>query len=283
MPKNSKKSDYPPKSFLCTIKSWLEARMHDPLHGALKNLQSKSKKMSDGEKHLLGNFLEFCNKTVEDVMIPRSDICALSTKAMLSDLTSAISKHAHTRTLIYQDNLDNIVGFIHIKDLFEVIAHNKSFSLKKLMRKSIVSAPSMKLIDLLAEMQKKRTHIAVVVDEYGGTDGIATIEDIMEAIVGEIEDEHDDATDENHSYSIISPGVVLTSARVEIDELERALGIKFKNKEDDCDTIGGLVLIRSGHIPKKGDIVDISENIKVEVMESTPRGLKKIKITILSN
>ncbi|MES2215435.1 MAG: hemolysin family protein [Pseudomonadota bacterium] len=280
MPKNSKKTDYPSgTALLRKIKSWFKPKTPDLVHGALRNLQSKSKKMSEGEKHLLGNFLKFCNKTVEDVMIPRSDIFALSTKASLTDLTSAISKHSHTRTLIYQDNLDNIVGFIHIKDLFEVLSHNRSFSVKKLMRKVIVSAPSMKLIDLLAEMQKKRTHIAVVIDEYGGTDGIATIEDIMEAIVGEIEDEHDDM-DENHSYVSLSSGEVLANARVEIEELEQALSITLRNEDDECDTIGGLVLLRTGHIPKKGEIIAISEKVSVEVMESTPRVLKKVKITL---
>lgn len=279
MPKNSQKSDYPPISFFNFIKSRFIAKVHDPLHGALRNLQSKSKKMREGERRLLGNFLEFCNKTVEDVMIPRSDIFALSTKAALADLTAAISKHSHTRTLIYQDNLDNIVGFIHIKDLFGILAHNRSFSVKKLMRKPIISAPSMKLIDLLAEMQKKRTHIAVVVDEYGGTDGIATIEDIMEAIVGEIEDEHDDE-DESHAYTIMPSGEVLTSARVEIEDLEVALGMKLKNEEDDCDTIGGLVLLRIGHIPKKGEVVALTEKIKAEVVESSLRKLTKIRLIL---
>jgi magnesium and cobalt transporter len=280
MPTHSKESDdYPTTSFFNTIKSWLQPKTHDPFHGALQNLLTKSKKMPLAERHLLGNFLEFCNKTVEDVMIPRSDISALSTKATLSDLTSVISKHAHTRTLIYQDTLDSIVGFVHIKDLFEVLSHNLRFSLKKLMRKPIIAAPSMKLIDLLAEMQKKRTHIAVVVDEYGGTDGVATIEDIMEAIVGEIEDEHDDLED-NHSYTILESGEIIASARVEIEELEKALSIKLKNEDDDCDTIGGLVLLRIGNIPRKGVIVDIAPNVQVEVVESTPRGLKKVKLII---
>lgn len=215
-------------------------------------------------------------------MIPRSDICAIHIDTSAGDLSKAIISDGHTRTLIYEDTLDNIVGFVHIKDLFEVIASKRTFNLKKLMRKPIISAPSMKLIDLLAEMQRLRTHIAVVVDEYGGTDGIATIEDIMEAIVGEIEDEHDDGKDD-HSFIVVSDKEILTHARVEIEELEKVLALTLRNAEDDCDTIGGLVLARIGRMPKRGLIVDLSPNIKAEIVEASPRKLKKIRLIISEN
>jgi magnesium and cobalt transporter len=265
--------------------SWLKgvftrkpSKPTDTISLAVKNLQQRSKQMSLDERHILGNFLQFCDKSVDDVMIPRSDICAVQSNITLQELSKVIIRGGHTRTLVYEDTLDNIIGFVHIKDLFDVIATKRAFNLKKLMRRPIVAATSMKLIDVLAEMQKCRTHIAVIVDEYGGTDGIATIEDIMEAIVGEIEDEHDDTRDD-HEFQIIAPGQVLTHARVEIQELENAIGIKLKSEEEDCDTIGGLVLTRMGRMPAKGALLELSDTVTAEIVEASPRMLKKIRIS----
>jgi len=276
-----KKPEEPSPSIISFIKDLFNRPPmgpNDALHLAIKNVQQRSEKMSPDERNLLGNFLQFCDKTIEDVMIPRSDICAVESNTTLQELSKVIISGGHTRTLVYEETLDNIIGFVHIKDLFDIIASKRTFNLKKLMRKPIVAATSMKLIDILAEMQKCRTHIAVIVDEYGGTDGIATIEDIMEAIVGEIEDEHDDVKD-NHGFQIIEPGQVLTHARVEIQELENAIGIKLKNEEEDCDTIGGLVLTRMGRMPSKGVLLELSNTVTAEIVEASPRMLKKIRIS----
>lgn len=232
-------------------------------------------------REIVSNIQDFAEKTVEDVMIPRSDIASISVDSKLEDLCKAILDHRHTRTLVYKGSLDNIVGFIHIKDLFEVIANSKKTSLKKLIRKHIISPHSMKLIDLLAQMQMNRTHIAVVVDEYGGTDGLVTIEDIIEEIVGRIDDEHDIEADED-SYKIVRPGVIVASARVEIEALEKVLGIKLRHEDEEIDTIGGLVMAISGCVPEKGEVVVINQDVAVEIIESTPRTIKQIKITYSS-
>lgn len=263
-------------SFL--IKREAENQVHD----AIKSLHSHVPNISAKEKSILNNFMSFCNKTVEDVMIPRSDIFAISSNISLSELNEKIIDKSHTRTLVYEDNLDNIVGFIHIKDLFKIIATKKTFSLKKLMRIPIIAAPSMELIDLLTEMQKARTHIAIVVDEYGGTDGIATIEDIIEALVGKIEDEHDNGKDDPR-YKILNPSEILSEARVEIEEIEKILGFSIKTEDDDCDTIGGLILARIGHMPKKGETIYLTENVSAIIVESGPRMLKKIRLIINEN
>ncbi len=230
---------------------------------------------------IISNIKDFSEKTVEDVMIPRSDIASISIDSKLEDVCKAILEHGHTRTLIYKGGLDNIAGFIHIKDLFAVIAGSKKVSLKKLIRKHIISPHSMKLIDLLAQMQINRTHIAVVVDEYGGTDGLVTIEDIIEEIVGRIDDEHDIEADED-SYKIIRPGFIITSARVEIEDLENAIGTKLRHEDEEIDTIGGLVMAISGCVPEKGEIIIINENVVAEIIEATPRTIKQIKITYSS-
>lgn len=234
----------------------------------------------NSEDGIVNNLDNFYEKTVEDIMVPRSDIISASYDSTLEELSDLIIKHSHTRTLIYRESLDNIIGFVHIKDLFEVIAHSKKFVLKKLIRKHIVSPHSMKLIDLLTRMQAKRTHIAVIVDEYGGTDGIVTIEDIMEEIVGKIDDEHD-IDEETDSYKILRPGLLVASARVEIEELENIIGMKLKTEHDEFDTIGGFVMAKVGSVPEKGDVIDLDDGVIVEIIESTPRTIKQMKITYI--
>lgn len=236
---------------------------------------SFSEMATEGE--IINNIGSFSEKTLEDIMIPRSDIISVGVDATLEELSELIVKHAHTRTLIYQERLDNIIGFIHIKDLFEVIVQSKKFNLKRLIRKHIVSPHSMKLIDLLAQMQRSRTHIAIIVDEYGGTDGLVTIEDIIEEIVGNIDDEHDIGVDED--YKILKPGLIVTSARVEIEDLENVLGVQISHIDDEFDTIGGLVMARSGSVPEKGEVIHITDDIIAEILEATPRTIKQIKIT----
>ena len=235
----------------------------------------------DSEDEIVNNIDSFSEKAVEDVMVPRSDIISVSHDATLEELSDLIVKHSHTRTLIYKERLDNIIGFIHIKDLFEVIANSKKFILKTLIRKHIISPHSMKLIDLLAQMQVNRTHIAVVVDEYGGTDGIVTIEDIMEEIVGRIDDEHD-IDEDIDSYKILRPGLLVASARVEIEELENVIGVTLKSEHDEFDTIGGLVMAKVGNVPEKGDVIDLDDGVIVEIIESTPRTIKQMKITYIA-
>lgn len=223
------------------------------------------------------NLESFSEKTIEDVMVPRSDIISVSYDISLEDLSKTIIKHGHTRTLVYKDNLDNVIGFLHIKDLFEIIAKSKKYSLKKLLRKHIVSPHSMNLIDLLRQMQINRTHIAIVVDEYGGTDGIVTIEDIIESIVGKIDDEHDADLD-LESFKVLKPGLVVVNGRMEVEELERLLNVRLREENDEFDTIGGLVLAKVGTVPEKGNVIAITEEVTVEIIDSTPRTIKRLKI-----
>jgi CBS domain containing-hemolysin-like protein len=229
------------------------------------------------EGKIINNLGSFSEKTIEDIMIPRSDIISVDVSCTLEELSKSIVEHAHTRTLVYQEHLDNILGFVHIKDLFAIIVESKKFSLRKLVRKHIVAPHSMKLTDLLTQMQRSCTHIAVVVDEYGGTDGIVTIEDIIEEIVGNINDEHDIGEDED--YKIIKPGLIIASARMEIEELENILGINIAAEDDEFDTIGGFIMAKSGSVLEKGKKIQITDDVLVEILDSTPRAIKQVKIT----
>lgn len=229
------------------------------------------------QHQIMDNFEKFSGRTVEEIMVPRLDIIAIKSDVGLEELSKFIIGHAHTRTLIYEGTLDNIIGFVHIKDLFKVITESKKYNLKKLMRKHIIAPHSMKLVDLLSQMKIHRTHIAVVVDEYGGTDGLVTIEDIIEEIVGRIDDEHDDVA-QITGYKIIKPGLIIASSRVEIEELEPILAIKLKHPNDAFNTIGGMVTAKVGYIPEKGKIISVSEDIIIEILDSTPKTLKQLKI-----
>ncbi|HJK86246.1 MAG TPA: CBS domain-containing protein [Candidatus Megaira endosymbiont of Nemacystus decipiens] len=230
------------------------------------------------ENTIVDNADHFDDKIAEDVMVPRSDICAVNENISLEDLQQVILKYGHTRTLVFSENLDNIIGFIHIKDLFDILATKKSFHLKNLMRKHLTCPHSMKLTKLLKKMQYNRTHIAVVVDEYGGTDGIITIENIIEEIVGRIDDEHDTDLDEEKDFNLVEPGIIISNARVNIKTIEKLTEQKITSEDDEIDTIGGLVMSIAGSVPVQGDKIQISKNIIAEIIESTPRMIKKLKI-----
>ncbi len=246
----------------------------------LRSAQNNSSQLAS-EEQIIDNICSFSEKTLEDILIPRSDIVSVSVDSNIEEINNIIVKYAHTRILVYKENLDNIIGFIHIKDLFKVIVNSEQFNLKKIIRKHIVSTHSMKLMDLLAQMQRTRTHIAIIVDEYGGTDGLVTIEDIIEEIVGNINDEHD--IDVNDNYKIVKDGLVITSARVEIDRLEEGIGVKLPRLNDEFDTIGGLLIAISGSMPKIGNIIHVSDNIVAEILDATPRTIKQVKITYNAN
>jgi len=254
-------------------------KAHEPFYKILKLLKASAQKMSSEEKDILTNFLQFGNKTVKDIMIPRSDIAAIEAKTKLDKLSLEVIKHGHTRTVIYSETLDYVLGFIHIKDLFSIVAKDKDISIKKIVRKHLVTTSSTKLIDLLVEMRRKRTHIAIVFDEYGGTEGMVTIEDIVEEIVGEIEDEHDDNNGNNKDYVVAGHNIIITNARVEIEELEKAMGLSLLQEDEDVETIGGLVMLRAGHMPSVGDVVHVSEDVAVEVLDANSRVVKRLKLS----
>jgi len=268
------------KKFLTKCGLNIFSRTQEPFFQVLKLLKASAQKMSSEEKDILTNFLQFGHKTVKDVMIPRSDIGSIEAKTRLDKVNDEVIKHGHTRTVVYGETLDNVLGFVHIKDLFTVVAQDKDISLKKLIRRHLVTTSSSKLIDLLVEMRRKRTHIAIVFDEYGGTEGMVTIEDIVEEIVGEIEDEHDD-NGTNKDYTITDHNTIVTSARVEIEELEKVMGLTLLQEGEDVETIGGLVMLRVGHVPAVGDIVHLSEDVVSEVLDANTRIIKRLKISFV--
>lgn len=252
------------------------------LYHIIQDLEINGNKMSIREQMLLSNFLKCYNKSLEEIMIPRSDIKAIKLPLTLDKLKSIITHTYHTRILVYENNLDTILGFVHIRDLLPILLDDRNFTLNSILRQPIIAAQSMKVLDLLSVMQRKKTYISIVVDEYGGTDGIVTTEDIIEKIFDGIDQEDSSYFDTRPEfiYQVVDQQTIITSARVRIETLEKAIGIQLKQEEDECNTIGGLVLTRIGHMPSVGFVVNINKNIQAEIVDATPRILKQIKLTI---
>ena len=256
------------------IKSFLQKDVFKKLKLNKLNNQDNVVKSRD----IINNIDSFSTKTLEDIMIPRSDIIAVSLDIELEEINKLIIKNSCTRILVYKENIDNIIGFLHIKDLFAVIVEKQQFDLKKSVRKHIVATPSMKLMNLLAQMQKNRTHIAIIVDEYGCTDGLVTMEDLIEEVFGDIDDEHDDDINENKNYKIVKNGIIIVDARFKISELEDLIKISLSRLNDEFDTIAGLVIAKSGFVPQKGQVVFINDNVSAKILDATPRTIKQMKI-----
>lgn len=226
----------------------------------------------------LGNLF---NLRVEDVAVPRTDIAAVSIDASLDEVLKVFRDSNFSRLPVYKDVLDTPVGFIHLKDLALKYGFNGStdkFDMKPLLRPLIYAPPSMPIGVLLQKMQSERIHIALVIDEYGGVDGLLTIEDLIEQVIGEITDEHDE--EEQESWIEESPGVYLCQARADLEEFEKMLGVDLVTDPDDedIDTLGGLAFMLSGHIPTRGEVLKHPAGFDFEIVEADPRKIKRIRV-----
>ncbi len=237
--------------------------------------------VDDDEMLLLKNVFKLRDKRAADIAIPRAQMVAISLHATPEELKKIVQKDKYTRMPVYEKNLDNIVGVLHTKDLLGAILERKSIDVAKIMNHHVVFvAPSMRGLDLLREMQAKSMQLAVVVDEFGGTMGLITLEDLLEEIVGEIEDEHD-MLDKPPELTQVSPRVIEADARVELSELEAMIGhfLTEEDKEAEIDTVGGFVFHIAGRLPYRGEIITHSSGVKFQVTDVDARRIKKVKIT----
>jgi CBS domain containing-hemolysin-like protein len=237
--------------------------------------ESDGQTMSSEERTILQNVLRFGEITVQDIMIPRTDIVAVEHGISLSDLKTILIEQEHTRMPVYRESLDNVIGFIHIKDLIPIITNTKPFVIENIIRKLLVISPNMKLIDLLVKMRQSRMHMALVLDEYGGTDGLVTIEDVVEEIIGEIQDEHDD---EEIDFVRLNDNTIEASARLPISELEEIVKIQIPLEDEEIETVGGLILSVMGYVPVKGEQLVHPTGIEFEIIDSDPRKINTVRI-----
>ena len=237
--------------------------------------------ISKHERLMLLNILKIDGIRSSDIMIPRADIGAVELNDSFEKVLEVFIKEAHSRVPIYEKNLDNIIGMIHIKDLVNYQNQKKTETnfLQNLKREILEIPPSMPVLDLLLKMQLTRLHMGIVIDEYGCTDGLVTIEDVIEEITGEIEDEHDE---KNFPMLIKSShNTFEASARIEIDELQKVTNVEFLNSydNDDVDTLGGLIFSITGRVPQRGEIIKHTSGTTFEIKDADPMKIKSVKVT----
>jgi len=275
-----------------SIPSASDPTLRESLEEALEGHDETGRTLTPEERHMLGNILSFGDLRVDDVMVPRADVVAVEESATLAELLRLYNDANHSRMPIYRETLDDPIGMVHIKDVVEYLTppleenesgphlSNRLFKLKDVRREVLFVPPSMPALDLLLKMQATRIHLALVIDEYGGTDGLVSIEDLVEEIVGDIEDEHD--TDEGPALATRPDGAIDAEARTPIEELEEMLGLKLvdEESEDDIDTLGGLVFSLVGRVPVRGELIKHPAGIEFEVRDADPRRIKKLRIKL---
>lgn len=269
------------------LRGKLKSRNGDSLREALEEILEESERggsdteespIGAHERVMLTNILQLRHSTAYDVMVPRADIVAVQVDAPVDDLISVMSQRGHSRVPVYRDNLDDVIGLVHIKDLLGYLKAEKTFSLARITREVLFVAPSMPVLDLLLEMRLTRVHMALVVDEYGGIDGLITIEDLVETIVGEIDDEHDSV---DEPQIIERPdGSLIADARVAVEDFEERVGpiLTDEEREEDIDTLGGLVFYIAGRVPTRGELILHDSGVSFEVMEADPRRVKRLRV-----
>lgn len=231
------------------------------------------------ERTMLRNLLHFSEHRVDDVMVPRSDIVAIDESAGFADCIAAFAEHGHSRLPVYRDTLDSIIGMIHIKDVFAVLASGEQppESLEAFIRQPRFVPQNMSVLALLDEMRRTRTHLAIVLDEYSGTEGLVTIEDLVEEIVGEIEDEHDEEPEA--MFTQLSPVMWEADARAELDDLAEAIDPKLSEVEEDVDTLGGLAFVIAGQVPDVGQMLTHeASGWKLEILEADEKRVTRIRL-----
>jgi CBS domain containing-hemolysin-like protein len=233
--------------------------------------------LSPTERQMLRNLLHFGEQTAGDICVTRGDIMAVPSSVSFDDLVRAFADAGHSRLPVYGESLDDVTGMIHIKDVFMAsVDPSRDRSMLSLMREPLFVPESMGVIELLARMRQQRIHLAIVVDEFGGTEGLVTIEDVVEEIVGDIEDEHDEA--EAGMLTMLDDGLWEADARIELEELARAVDERLTWEEDEVDTLGGLVFLLAGHIPTKGECVMHPSGWTFEALDSDPRRIIRVRL-----
>ena len=229
------------------------------------------------ERALIANVLRLREIIANDVMVPRPDIIAMRADATLDQAIHQIREEGHSRLPVYRDNLDDLLGMVHIKDVFAFDGTPESFSVEKILRKPLMVAPQISVLDLLLQMRQTRTHLALVVDEYGGIDGLVTIEDLVETIVGDIADEHDEI--EGPMLVERPDGALDLNALLPVEEFEARLGPVLSEDERDADieTVGGLVFNLAGRVPTKGEIIPHPSGIEFLVLEADARRIRRLR------
>jgi CBS domain containing-hemolysin-like protein len=258
-----------------------EATLRDQIEEAIESREGEVPSVGDlshVERQMLLNILHFGEKTAGDVAVPRGDIYAVPASTGFEALIAAFSDAGHSRMPVFEDSLDTVIGMIHVKDVFAVQTGGAPApeDIRTLMRTPLYVPESMGVLDLLARMRAERVHLAIVVDEFGGTEGLITIEDVVEEIVGDIEDEHDDEVTD-----LLIPtggGLWDADARAELEDVAKAIDARLGTVEEDVDTLGGLAFVLAGCVPKTGEMLEHPSGWRLEVVDSDTRRVRRLRL-----
>ena len=257
-----------------------ETTLRDQIEEAIDEAEGEEPVMGDlspHERRMLRNLLHFGDRTAGEVAVTRGDIIAVPSTISFENLVRAFAEAGHSRLPVYQDSLDTVIGMIHIKDVFVAdFDPERDRTIAGLLRTPLFVPESMGVLELLARMRTGQIHLAIVVDEFGGTEGLVTIEDVVEEIVGDIEDEHDEAA--AGLLTMLDDGIWEADARIELDDLAKAVDAKLASDDDEVDTLGGLVFLLAGHIPAKGECVIHPSGWRLEAVDSDPRRILRVRL-----
>ena len=251
---------------------------HTATRGDADDAKPSNGDLSPVERQMLKNLLHFSEHDADDVAIPRGEIVALNAAATWEEVVAAFAEHGHSRLLVYRETLDEVIGMMHIKDVFPIIATNapSPADWTALMRQPLFVPQARTALDVLADMRQQRIHLAVVLDEYSGTDGLITIEDLVEEIVGNIEDEHDDEAEE---WIVALPdGMWDCDARAELDDIAERIDPRLAEVEESVDTLGGLAFVLAESVPPVGAIVTHPSGWRMEVTEADDTHVKRLRL-----
>ena len=272
--------------FINKLKFFLKKKNNNKLQNKFENLLNKrlkqKKPLKINEEKIISNVFQLPEKLINDIMIPRTDIISVDTNVNINKLVQIIGRTSHSRYPVFDKSRDNIIGMIHIKDVISCWKNKKIRNIKKLVRQILFTPDSINILDLLLKMRTSHIHMAIIVDEHGGVDGLVTIEDLVEEIVGEIKDEHEAQKENKNNIKglIKDDGSIKISARMLIEDFEKKYGNIFSDKKDisDIDTMGGLVFHIFGRIPLKGEVIKHSNVCEFEILDADSRRIRTILV-----
>ena len=272
--------------FINKLKFFLKKKNKNKLQNKIENLLNERRKqknpLKSNEEKIISNVFQLPEKLIDDIMIPRTDIISVDTNTDINKLVKIIGRTSHSRYPVFDKSRDNIIGMIHIKDVVSCWENKKIENIKKLVRKILFAPHSMNILDLLLKMRTSHIHMAIIVDEHGGLDGLVTIEDLVEEIVGEIKDEHEAQKENKKSEKELNEddGTIKISSRMLIKEFEKKYGNIFSDKEDikDIDTMGGLAFHIFGRVPLKGEVIKHPNGCEFEILDADSRRIRTILV-----
>lgn len=252
--------------------------LRETIEELIEDTDEANPSIESDERMLLGNVLSLRDLTAEDVMVPRVDIVAVPLTIMGPELLAILTRSRYSRIPVYRNNLDDVIGMIETKDVLSWAATKKPLNLKALVRDVLYVSPTMRTLDLLFQMRETGTKMAMVVDEFGGVDGVVTFPDLIEEIIGDIQD----AQDRSPSYQLVerNDGSILADARVTLEEISEKYGINLvvEGLEDEIDTLGGLVVALAGRVPTRGELITHPVGLEIEVVDADPRRVKRLNL-----